>query len=85
MDTMSAQYEALKTVDIRTLDPAMAVDIATIKINTDLPPIERMASVIEQMNGNPFVYRCGNILVKTSFAGTKSIQSILEDYLQHSK
>ena len=37
------------------------------------------------MNGNPFVYRCGGILVKTSFAGTRPLQAVLEDCLEHSK
>lgn len=38
-----------------------------------------------QLKGNPFVYRCGGILVKTSFAGTRPLQSVLEECLEHSK
>lgn len=85
MNLTREQFEAFKTVDIRTLDPASAVDIETVQIDTSLPPAERMAEAMRQMNGNPFVYRCGDILVKTSFAGHESLQTILENYLQNSK
>ena len=37
------------------------------------------------MKGNPFLYRCGGLLVKTSFAGARPLQAVLEDCLEHSK
>ena len=70
------EYQKLKDVDIREIDPATAADIRGITVNPDLPPAAR------QMNGNPFVYRCGDLLVKTSFAGTASLQSVLEECLE---
>ena len=79
------QYERLKTLDIRTVDPTVVPDIRDIQVNAALPPVERLQDVARQMNGNPFLYRCGNILVKTSFAGTLPLQTVLEDCLEHSK
>lgn len=79
------QYARLKATDIRTVDPDTVPDIQKIKVNSELPLTERIRDIAQQMNGNPFVYRCGGILVKTSFAGTLPLQSILEDCLEHSK
>ena len=78
-------YEQMKAVDIRTVDPATVPDIHEIQVDSPLPPAERIRDVVRQMNGNPFVYRCGGILVKTSFAGTLPLQTVLEDCLEHSK
>lgn len=77
-----AEYERLRDTDIRTIDPSDAADISEIMIDLDLPPQQRAAELVRQMKGNPFVYRCGDILVKTSFAGTAPLQSILEECLE---
>ena len=79
------EYQKLKDMDIREIDPASAADIRGITVNPDLPPAERLLDVARQMNGNPFVYRCGGLLVKTSFAGTRPLQAVLEECLEHSK
>lgn len=79
------EYAQMKAVDIRTVDPAGVPDIHDIQVNSALPPAERIRDVVRQMNGNPFIYRCGGILVKTSFAGTLPLQTVLEDCLEHFK
>lgn len=76
------EYERLRDMDIRTVDPSDVVDISEIVIDLDLPPERRAAELVRQMKGNPFVYRCGDVLVKTSFAGTEPLQSILEECLE---
>ena len=73
------EYQKLKGVDIREIDPAAAADIRGITVNPDLSPAERLLDVARQMNGNPFVY---DLLVKTSFTGTASLQSVLEECLE---
>lgn len=78
-------YEQMKKIDIRTVDPATVPDIKDIQVDPALSPAERIQDVARQMHGNPFIYRCGGILVKTSFAGTLSLQTVLEDCLEHSK
>lgn len=84
--TVTAEkYAQMKAVDIRTVDPAEVPDIRDIQVNPELTPDERIRDVARQMNGNPFIYRCGGILVKTSFAGTLPLQAVLEDCLEHFK
>ena len=79
------QYAEMKETDIRSVDPATVPDIRDIHIDLELPPTERIQEAVRQMNGNPFFYRCGGILVKTSFAGTLPLQTVLEDCLDLSK
>lgn len=76
------EYERLRDMDIRAVDPKDVADISEITIDLKLPPEQRAADLVRQMKGNPFVYRCGDILVKTSFAGTAPLQSILEECLE---
>lgn len=78
------EYQRLKTIDIRAVDPATVPDIHTVKSDPTLPPSQRIRDVARQMNGNPFVYRCGGLLVKTSFSGSRTLQEVLEDCLEHS-
>jgi hypothetical protein len=79
------QYTQMKETDIRSVDPATVPDIRDIHVNPALPPAERIREAAQQMKGNPFVYRCGGLLVKTSFAGTRPLQAVLEECLEHSK
>lgn len=85
LNITAEKYEQMKAVDIRTVDPATVPDIQDICVDPELPPSERLRDVARQMNGNPFLYRCGKLLVKTSFAGTRPLQVVLEDCLEHSK
>lgn len=82
---IAEQYAQMKETDIRSVDPATVPDIRDIQVDPSLPPAERIREAARQLNGNPFVYRCGGILVKTSFAGTRPLQTVLEDCLEHSK
>ena len=79
------ELERMRNMDIRTIDPATVPEIEDIQIDTDLSPEERIRDMLRQMNGNPFVYRCGDVLVKTSFAGSAPLQAVLEECLEHSK
>ena len=77
------EYTVLKDADVRMIDTASVPDIRNISVNAALPPVERIRDVARQMNGNPFVYRCGGILVKMKFSGTRPLQAVLEDCLEH--
>lgn len=74
--------ERMRSMDVREVDPSIVPDINDIQIDTSLPPVERMASVLQQMNGNPYFYRSGNLIVKTTFKGKARLQTILEDCLK---
>lgn len=51
-------------------------------MDTSLPPEQRMASVLQQMNGNPYFFRSGSLIVKTSFRGEARLQTLLENCLE---
>ena len=76
------ELKALQETDVRDIDPAALADIADVKIDTSLPPEQRMAGVLRQMNGNPYFYRSGGLVVKTVFRGTARLQTLLEECLE---
>ena len=63
------EIEAMKDVDIRTVDINTLRDIRDVKVNTDLPKEERVLDFIRQI-GNPYCYRHGKYVVKISFTDT---------------
>ena len=72
--------EALRTADIRTVDPVTLVDIRDIKVNKALPQIERVVDFVRQAK-NPYLYKCGKMVVMSSFADTEAtIEDRLECY-----
>ena len=79
---MELDLEQMRSMDVREVDPATLPDINDIHIDISLPPVERMASVLRQMNGNPYFFRSGSLVVKTAFKGETRLQTILEDCLK---
>ncbi len=63
------ELEAMKNVDVRTVNPAALRDIRDVKVNTALPKAERIQDYIRQI-GNPYCYRHGKYVVKISFTDT---------------
>ena len=63
------ELEAMKNVDIRTVNPATLRDIRDVKINTALPKAQRIQDYIRQI-GNLYCYRHGKYVVKIRFADT---------------
>ncbi len=74
--------ELMQKMDVREVDPETLPEISDIQVDTSLPPEQRMASVLQQMNGNPYFFRSGRLVVKTSFRGEARLQTILEDCLE---
>ena len=60
--------EELKSVDIRTVKPEDVADIQQIKIDDTLPQQEMRKEVIRQV-GNPYCFRVGKVIVKSSYSG----------------
>ena len=80
MDSLSdIDLNAMKNVDIRTVDPDTLVDICDVKIDKNLPQSERIRDFIRQIK-NPYCYKCGKAIVKVSFSDTTAT---LEDRLEH--
>jgi hypothetical protein len=74
-------FEAMRAVDIRTVDPATLVDIRDVKVNSTLPQRERVLDFIRQVK-NPYLYKCGKMAVKISFGETEAtLEDKLESYL----
>ena len=79
---MEKDLELMREIDLREIDPDTLPDIADIRVDTSLPPVLRMASVLQQMNGNPYFFRSGSLIVKTSFRGEARLQTLLENCLE---
>ena len=64
-----AELARMRDTDIRTVDRESLVDIGDVKIDTKLPREERFREFLKQVR-NPYCYRCGDVVVKVSFADT---------------
>ncbi len=64
--------EEMKAVDIRTVNPEELVDITKLSIDKSLEWDERKAEFIRQVK-NPYCYRVGNIIVKSSYSGSATL------------
>ena len=74
-------FNAMRTVDIRTVDPATLVDIRDVTANAALPGRERALDFIRQMK-NPYCYKYGKMIVKVGHAETEAtLEDKLESYL----
>lgn len=71
--------EDLKAVDVRTVNREELVDIRDVEIDPEQPKDERIKSFIRQIK-NPYCFKVGNVVVKTSFADT---DATLDDRLEH--
>jgi len=76
------EMEAMKNVDIRTVDIDTLRDIRDVTVNTDLPKEGRILDFIRQI-GNPYCYRHGKYVVKISFTDTNvTLEQRMLSYLR---
>ena len=76
------ELEAMKQVDIRTVNPATLRDIRDVKVNPNLPTAQRIQDYIRQI-GNPYCYRHGKYVVKISFTDTDvTLEDRMLDYIR---
>jgi hypothetical protein len=71
--------EEMKNVDIRTVRREDLVDIHDVEIDQTLPKEQRIQQFVQQIK-NPYCFKCGDVIVKTSFAKT---DVTLEECMQH--
>lgn len=82
-DGLSMTVEEMKAVDIRTVDRDTLIDIRDVKIDRSLPLEERVRSFVEQIK-NPYCFRCGDAVVKTSFLDTDvTLEDCVESFLRN--
>lgn len=75
--------EEMKNVDIRTVSRDALMDIQDVEIDPEQPKEERIKSFIRQIK-NPYCFRVGNVVVKTTFADTDvTLDDRLEHYLKN--
>ena len=78
---MCFDLEAMRAIDIRTVDPATLADIRDVNVNTVLPQKERLIEYIRQIK-NPYLYKYGKMVVKINFTETEAtLEDKLESYL----
>ena len=63
-----AELEEMKNVEPWEVAPEDLIDINDVVIRTDLPREERIADFIKQIK-NPYLFRCGELVVKVEFTG----------------
>lgn len=74
--------EQMKAVDVRTVDRDELVDISDVKIDGEMPKKERLMSFVRQIR-NPYVFKCGDVVVKSVFSETDmTLEDCMERYLR---
>jgi len=73
----------MKNMNIDDVDIETLVEVAGVSVDLDLPKAERMIEVVRQMNGNPYFFKCGKLLVKVGYSDTPvTFDQRMEDYLR---
>lgn len=65
--TLEEYLQKMREIDVRDIDPSTLVDIKDVHIDTSLPVEQRLTSVLQQMNGNPYFFRSNGLVVKCAF------------------
>ena len=82
-DITPEQWEAMKAVDIRSVDPSELVDLSTVQIDSSLPVRERVQSYLKQVK-NPYCVRVGGFAVKINYKENgSSFEEVFKHLLQH--
>lgn len=81
-DLSRVDFDALRQVDVQTVDPDTLVDIRKIKINENLSREERMKEFVKQVK-NPFCFKVGKVAVSIGYANDGStFEQRMEHYIQ---
>lgn len=77
----NADSDAICNIDIQTVDPSALADITNVKIDVTLPKRERILDFIMQIK-NPYCYKCGKTIVKTTFSNTeRTLEEIFKNII----
>ena len=69
----------MKNKDIRTIERESIIDDSEIEINESLPKDKRILDYIMK-SGNPYFSKCGDYIVKTTYADTTvTMQEIVQN------
>ena len=62
-------FEAMRSVDIRTVDSSDLVDIQDVSIDASLPFVEKAVSYLKQI-GNAYCFRYDDVIIKINHSQT---------------
>ena len=77
-----SMLKEMQTVNPLTIDRSALADINDVRIDPDLPKVQRMESFIRQ-TGNPYCYKCGKLVVKLNY--TEEDITLEERLMNHFK
>lgn len=60
------QLDRMSKIDIAEVDRNTLVDISSVQIDPSLPATEKMKHYLQQIK-NPYLFRCGDMVVKVCF------------------
>ena len=60
------QLDDMSRIEIAEIDRNSLVDLSSVHIDTSLPAGERMSNYLQQVK-NPYLFRCGNMVVRVLF------------------
>ena len=77
--------EQMKRINPKNVDISSLTDIGSIEVDKRLSPDERLASYLDQIK-NPYLFRCGNVIVKVSYADTDvTLEDRLEQFIRQKR
>lgn len=74
------ELDRLKNINPESVDRDSLVDIREIEIDRSKPHLEQVLDFLTQIK-NPYLYRCGNVVVKVAYKEDTTIT--IEDQLEH--
>lgn len=82
VDISQVDFEALRQVDVRTVDPDTLVDIKELNIDKTLPKEQRMFEFVRQIK-NPYCFKVGKVTVSVGYScDGVTFEQRMEHYLQ---
>lgn len=61
------QLDDMSKINMAEIDRNSLVDISSVCVDTALPAAEKMTSYLQQIK-NPYLFRCGNIVIRVRFS-----------------
>ena len=76
--TTAIELQELAKAGIRDAKMEDLVDIADVKIHTELDTKERIWNYVEQIK-NPYLFKARGMMVKISFSGKRKLEDCISD------
>ncbi len=74
-------FEEMKQIDPTSVDRNTLVDITEVEIDPTLPREELLKDYLAQIR-NPYLFRCGDVVVKIAYAETQvTFEDALEQFI----